>query len=105
MNNKIVREEVRIGKYGNKLIYSRRDKVGEGFGERKVGMKVEVKEYIYGKEEIDKNGFSYKESKVNMLKGIIVRVVRRINSSYYDYWYKVRLDSGEEVWKSYVKII
>ena len=102
---KMKREEVKEGRWGNKLIYSRRDKVGEGFGKRKVGIKVKIKEYIYGKEKIDKDGFRYKESKVNILEGVIIIIVRRINKNYYDYWYKVEIGENKYNWVSYVEIV
>ena len=116
MNKEIVREEEKerfvVGifskiKYSRGILkYSRKDKLGEGFGKRKVGMKVKVKEYLYGEEKIDEWGFKYKENlEIKLLEGIIIRIVRRINNGYYDYWYKVKLNNGKYKWSSYVKIM
>lgn len=102
----IVREEERIGKYGNKLVYSRRDKLGEGFGKRKVGMKIiVVVKYI--SKEVENNVFGkYKVmDRKEKEKGIIKLIVRRINYGYYDYWYKVELKNGKNIWRSYVELI
>lgn len=106
VKNGLVIEEEKLGKYGNLLIYSRRDKVGEGFGIRKVGMRIKLKDYIYGKEwnEYLEDYVSNCISK-EYIEGIIVKIVRRINNGYYDYWYKVKLDSGKYKWCSYVKLI
>ena len=109
--NEMIREEVKERYWINegikysrgKVRYSRRDKIGEGFGKRKVGMKVKVKEYLY--KVSYKYGFKENISNgVNILEGIIVRIVRRINNGYYDYWYKVKLENGKYKWVSYVII-
>ena len=117
--NEIVREEIKERfyvssngeKYSRGIVkYSRRNKIGEGFGKRKVGMKVlVVKEYLY--EEIESwnsiNGKGMYKINVGEIKekGIIIRIVRRINRGYYDYWYKVKLENGKYKWSSYVELI
>lgn len=105
MSKEIVREEIKINKYGNKLIYSRRDKVGEGFGKRKVGDRVlVVVKYIRKEIELFGEKYNIMDSKEKE-EGIIKRIVRRINSGYYDYWYKVELKDGKKIWRSYVELI
>lgn len=69
--------------------YSSTETEGEGFGKKRVGMRVKVRFYNYTEDV----GFEEKE-------GIITKITRRINSGYYDYWYKVKLEDGKEVWKS-----
>ena len=96
-----MKEEVREGRYGRKLVYSRTDVQGEGFGKRRVGMRVKVKFYAY--EDVEEEGFKWRRNIGTTLReGTIVQITRRINYGYYDYWYKVRLDDGKCVWRSYV---
>lgn len=88
--------------------YDRRFKDGEGFGKRKVGMKVKVKMYYKGEKykEFVKRRLEGEWNLINyeLEEGMIVRIVRRINWEYYDYWYKVKLDSGKYIWRSYIEV-
>jgi len=102
----IVREEEKRNKYsGIVMKYSRRDKVGEGFGKSKVGDKVLVvvkyKKIDWGNCDWRKSLENYKEKE----EGVLRRIVRRINNGYYDYWYKVELKDGKYIWRSYVELI
>lgn len=95
------REEEREGLFGRMMKYSRTDVVGEGFGKRKVGMRVRVK--FYEHEEVEEGEYKWmKLVKVTTKEGTIVQITRRINGGYYDYWYKVQLNDGSCVWRSYV---
>lgn len=93
------KNEVRKGYFGQKLVYSRTETEGEGFGKRKVGMRCKVKFYKYE----DVKGKEYRRNIGTTLEeGTIVQITRRINCGFYDYWYKVRLDDGTHVWRSFV---
>ena len=103
------REETRETEPGRIMYYSRRDRPGEGFGKRKVGMHVTVKFYEY--EEVEVPGDEFFEAYTynrcinkTIQEGVIVQITRRINEDYYDYWYKVELDDGTFVWRSHVGI-
>ena len=101
----MIREEIKESKWGNKLVYSRRDKIGEGFGKRRVGDKILIViKYLYEEEEIFNRKYKIKVGEIKE-EGIIIRVVRRINEGYYDYWYKVKLNNGKNIWRSYVELI
>jgi len=117
-NGLIIEEKVErfvIGKNGEKysrgiVEYKRIEEKGKGFGKRKVGDKIiVVKEYIY--EEILEDYGGKNKVKVkymigkNKVKGVIIRIVRRINNGYYDYWYKVKIENNKNIWRSYVEII
>lgn len=109
------RERIIIGYNGKEyktgiiMKYSRRDKIGEGFGKRKVGDRIlVVVKYINKeiKEKVGENVYKWKVmDRKEKEEGVIIRIVRRINNGYYDYWYKVRLDNKKEIWRSYVELI
>lgn len=99
------KNEVREGLFGQKLVYKRTDTEGEGFGNRKVGMRCKVK--FYEHEERGEGEFKWKQLvNVTTREGTIVQITRRINYAgpYYDYSYKVRLDDGTHVWRSHVVV-
>lgn len=104
VRNGLIIEEEKLGKYGNLLIYSRRDKIGEGFGNSIIGKRVSIIErYIY--DDMEKDEFGRLNKGKIRVEGILVRITRRINSGYYDYWYKVKLDNGRYLWRSGIKKI
>lgn len=101
-----MKKSIELNKYKNlECEYSRTEIKGEGFGKRKIGMKIIViRKYEY--EEIEDKGFKWKKC-INRIKeeGIIIKIVRRINKGYYDYWYKVEFKDGKSIYRSYVEII
>lgn len=82
--------------------YSSTDVVGEGFGKYKVGMTVELYTYVQIKYDQSFTSSDYYDAQTEQgeKKGTLIKIVRRINGGYYDYWYKVRLADGKEVWRS-----
>lgn len=82
-------EKVRVSRGNAGLCqYSSTETEGEGFGKKRVGTKVKIR-----------------FDAVTEMEGRIVKITRRINSGYYDYWYKVRIfGRGKEVWRSSAKL-